>query len=98
MNNEQDNIPGRPKQPVPPSDLQQAAQSITHEAITQVGLTTTSEGEWALLVRVKPQAAYPIPEVERQAHGHPVIYQRAPAGLPVARPAFPGLGESVPHK
>lgn len=93
MTNEPNHIPGRPKDPTPPSELQHAADTITHDAIAQVGLTTTSEGEWALLVRVKPEASYPIPEVEQLAHGHPVIYQRAPARTPVARPAFPSLGE-----
>jgi hypothetical protein len=93
MNNEQEHIPGVPKESTPPADLQEAAQTIAHDSVAQVGLTTTREGDWALLVRVKPDAAYPIPEIESQVSGHPVIYQRARATLPVARPAFPHLKE-----
>jgi predicted amidohydrolase YtcJ len=93
VNNEQEHVPGLPKEPTPPADLQEAAQTIAHDSVAQVGLTTTREGDWALLVRVKPDAAYPIPEIESQVSGHPVIYQQVPATLPIARPAFPRLGE-----
>lgn len=93
MNTTSFHIPGLPKQAVPPSDLKRAADSQVPEGVVQLGLTTTSDGVWALLARIEPHAHAPIGAVEQIAHGHPVIYQTASSRLPVARPAFPGLGE-----
>lgn len=93
MNTTTFHIPGLPKQPVPPSELKRAADSKAPEGVVQLGLTTTSDGVWALLARIEPHAHAPIVAVEQIAHGHPVIYQTITGRLPVARPAFPGLGE-----
>jgi hypothetical protein len=60
--------------------------------VFSVGLTTTSEGEWALAVQVFDLGDTPILEIEEEARGAPVIYlqRRKP---PVARPAFPRHGQ-----
>jgi hypothetical protein len=81
-----------PRSPEPPG-LLRAAQALSHPDVSSAGLTTTPDGRWALLVRVRPGARTPIAEVEQAAGGHPVIYQPEPDDLPVARPAYPLLGE-----
>lgn len=86
-------LPGLPKQAQPPAELARAADSPAPAGVVQLGLTTTSDGDWALLARVAPDAQAPIAAVERMALGHPVVYQVAGRHAPVARPAFPGLGE-----
>lgn len=70
------------------------ADSLSHPDVTRVGLTTTPEGDWALMVRSKPGTPIPIKEVDALVGGrYPVVYQDDPGRLPVARPAYPGLGE-----
>jgi len=83
--------PARPKTPEPPARLRELSETLQHPDVANVGLTTTSSGDWALLVRVRPGSG-PIPDVERQAGGHPVIYEQA-GPIPVARPAYPERGE-----
>jgi hypothetical protein len=73
--------------------LAEAAASLTHPLVTRAGLTTTADGRWALMVRVKEGTATPVPEVEAASHGHPVVYDVEPRDWPVARPAYPGRGE-----
>ena len=87
-----DELPGIPQTPEPP-ELLQAADSLRHADVSSVGLTTTPTGEWALRVRVRSGARTPIHAVEDAAAGHPVVYEAEPAELPVARPAYPHLGE-----
>jgi hypothetical protein len=82
--------PGPPRTAHPPRALTKLVTELGRDG-TSVGLTTTSSGEWALLVRVPPAASTPIPEIERRASGFPVIYETAT--VPVARPAFPDRGE-----
>jgi hypothetical protein len=84
--------PAPPREPEPPAIIRRLSETIRHPSIASTGLTTTSGGGWALLVRVKPGVKVPIAEIEQQAQGHAVIYQQA-RSMPVARPAFPSRGE-----
>ena len=86
-------MPASPKTPSPPEDLVRLSASLKHPAVTQAGITTTEDGEWALLVKVRPGTTTPLDEVEQTSMGYPVIYAAAPASLPVARPAYPKQGE-----
>jgi hypothetical protein len=85
--------PGRPSSPEPPAELLAARDSLSVTGVTRVGLTTTADGEWGLIVRVPQGTSTPIAAVEAASHGFPVIYQVEPERLPVARPAYPGRGE-----
>ena len=93
MSDRTKHIPGLPKSPSPPPELAQVAKSLTDPDITRVGLTTTSDGRWALMVRVKSGTEVPIKKVEEACSGYPVIYQDEPDEPPVARPAYPAEGE-----
>jgi hypothetical protein len=93
MARHKDHRPGQPKSSEPPADLVAAATSLAHPAVTRSGLTTTADGEWALMVRVKPGTTTPIPAIERACAGHPVVYDDEPREPPVARPAYPERGE-----
>lgn len=86
-------IPGRPATPEPPDGLSELAETFRHPGVTRVGLTTTADGKWALMVGVPRGAAVPIHDVERAAAGYPVIYDHDSDDLPVARPAYPDRGE-----
>lgn len=92
MSSRTTHVPGRPASPKP-QRLAEIADSLSHPDVTRVGLTTTTDGRWALMVRVKPGTQIPIREVEQVSSGYPVIYQDEPEEPPVARPAYPGLGE-----
>ena len=93
MNDRTTHNPGLPTSPKPPRGLVEIAKSLTHPDVTGVGLTTTDDGRWALMVRVKPSAQTPIREVQETCSGYPVIYQDEPEEPPVARPAYPHRGE-----
>jgi hypothetical protein len=69
------------------------ADSFSHPAVTRVGLTTTADGRWALMVRVQPGTPIPIKEIAAVCRDYPIIYQEEPQEFPVARPAYPALGE-----
>jgi len=86
-------IPGRPRSSAPPGSLVEEIRNISHPDVVSTGLTTTADGEWAALVRVRRKARTPIPEVERFLAGFPVVYERTPEFPPVARPAYPDQGE-----
>lgn len=92
MSNRTTHIPGLPKSPKPPQTLVEISKSITHPDVAGVGLTTTDDGRWALMVRVRPSTQIPIREVEEMCGNYPVIYQDEPEP-PVARPAYPRSGE-----
>lgn len=85
-------IPGRPKSPEP-ARLVNIAASLRHPKVIRTGITTTKAGEWALLLVVKPHTQVPIKEVEKKCAAFPVIYQEDSGHIPVARPAYPALGE-----
>jgi aminoglycoside phosphotransferase (APT) family kinase protein len=93
MNDRSMHIPGLPVSPEPPEGLVKIANSLSGPEVTRVGLTTTANGRWALMVRVRPGTSIPVKEVEDKCHEYPVIYQDEPVELPVARPAYPARGE-----
>jgi hypothetical protein len=85
--------PGPPVGGEPPQALLDLIERLDEPLAVQTGLTTTSDGRWALHVVVRHDTEVPLRRVERSAKGQPVVYQAAAPGLPVARPAYPGLGE-----
>ena len=93
MSNRKTHKPGLPESDEPPRKLTKIADSLNHPDVSRVGLTTTTDGRWALMVRVKPETQVPIREVEDACSGYPVVYQDEPDELPVARPAYPKSGE-----
>jgi hypothetical protein len=86
-------IPGQPKESTPPRELIEARDALFGTRVSRVGLTTTSEGDWALIVRIPRGSQWPLAEVEAASGGFPIIYQYEPERLPVARPAYPHRGE-----
>lgn len=85
-------IPGRPKS-TEPVKLVSIASSLRHPAVIRSGVTTTEAGDWALLVVVKRGTPVPIKEIEHQYPDFPIIYQEDSGRIPIARPAYPALGE-----
>jgi hypothetical protein len=85
--------PGPPKDAEPPAALRAVQKKVSAAGVSRVGLTTTREGDWALIVRIPRGSQWPLPEVEAASGGFPVIYQYEPENLPVARPAYPDRGE-----
>ena len=81
--------PGPPSEPEPPDKLVKLAESIRDPLVVQSGVTTTSDGKWALYVTVPADANVPIATVENQASGFPVVYEAEPKEPPRAGPAFP---------
>jgi hypothetical protein len=81
--------PQAPRSAEPPPELVELIRDLRHPDIVNVGLTTTTNGDWAAMVRVKPGARTPLPGIGSTLRGYPVVYQRASSTLPVARPAFP---------
>lgn len=69
------------------------ADALRHPDVTRVGLTTTGDGDWAVMVRTKPGTVTPIAAIEKAGRGYPVIYEVEPDEPPVARPAYPSRGE-----
>jgi len=89
--------PGEPSDPEPPDKLIELADAIRDPLVQQSGVTTTTDGRWALYVTVPSDAAVPIPSVERQAGEYPVVYEAEPEEPPRAGPAYPA-GASQPNK
>ena len=84
----------RPRSPTPPRALERLkARVLGRPGIERVGLTTTADGTWALKVWLREGALAPLAEAEAARAGYPVVYDRVPAEPPVARPAYPALGE-----
>ena len=81
--------PGEPSEPEPPEKLLELADKVRDPLVVQSGVTTTKEGEWALYVTVPANSAVPIPKVEQQAGGFPVVYEAEPKEPPRAGPAYP---------
>jgi hypothetical protein len=83
-------IPGRPNSSEP-EDLVQIAAKVKHPSVVRVGITTTKEGDWALLVVVKEGTRVPIREIDKICT-YPIIYLEDDR-MQTARPAYPGWGE-----
>lgn len=81
--------PGTPKEPDPPERLLKLTEAIADPAIVRSGVTTTSDGRWALYVTVPADVDVPVASVERQAEGFPVVYEAEPKEPPRAGPAYP---------
>ena len=81
--------PGVPASPEPPDRLLELADAIRNPLVVQSGVTTTADGRWALYVTVPADANVPIPSVESQAGGYPVIYEAEQEEPPRAGPAYP---------
>jgi hypothetical protein len=84
--------PAPPREAEPPAALKELSERLSNSKVARAGLTTTSEGDWALLVYVYDPNDAPIAEIEAEARGAPVIYLTA-GKTPSARPAFPRRGE-----
>lgn len=76
-----------------PPELAGIAQSIQHPDVVATQVVSTAEGGWAILAKLRSGAAAPIPEVEQQASGFPVVYEPDRGVTMVARPAYPSRGE-----
>ncbi len=86
--------PGVPSSQEPPDRLIGIANAFRHPDVAQTGVTTTKDGSWALYVTVPGDMDVPIPSVESQSGGYPVVYEAEPNEQPVARPAYPDLDRS----
>ncbi len=86
-------VPGPPVSPEPPDGLVELTRSMSHPDVKRVGLTTTADGRWALMVRVRQGTSTPVEGVEELCGEYPVIYVEEPENMPVARPAYPARGE-----
>jgi hypothetical protein len=85
-------IPGSPASDTPPERLVALADQVTDPLVTQCGITTTTDGHWALYVTVPANASVPIANVERRAAGFPVVYEaelETPVRAGPARPPAP---------
>jgi hypothetical protein len=81
--------PGPPQEPEPPEALIALSDNLQHPLVMSSGITTTTDGRWALYVTVPADAVVPIAGVEKKAGRFPVVYEAAPAELPIAKPAYP---------
>jgi hypothetical protein len=87
-------MPAQPVTPSPSSELQSLKREVAaHPSVAQAGLTTTDDGHWALLVRVRPGVSTPVADIEQMRGNQHVVYEEARKTPPVARPAFPAKGE-----
>ncbi len=76
-----------------PAQLLEACVHVRHPDVTEVGVTRTPDGRWALFVQVRQGTATPLCAIEAMAGDFPVLYEEEPESMPIARPAFPGRGE-----
>lgn len=81
--------PGSPATDEPPERLLALAEQVSDPLVTECGITTTRDGDWALYVTVPADATVPIASVERRAAGFPVIYEAAIGEPVLAAPARP---------
>jgi hypothetical protein len=87
-------MPSKPSTPSPPPRLQRVkAEAVKHPAVARAGFTTTEDGKWALKLWLKRGEQAPLKDLEAQCAGVPVVYDEEPEFPPVARPAYPRLGE-----
>lgn len=76
-----------------PKRLVEACLHLRHPDVTEVGVTRTPDGRWALFAQVRQGTPTPLREVEEMAGEFPVLYEEEPEVMQIARPAFPGRGE-----
>lgn len=81
-------IPGRPKT-AEPYQLVELARRIHNPNVLRSGVTTTEDGNWALLLIVKPYTKTPIQEIEQNSLGFPTIYLDDNNRQVWAKPAYP---------
>lgn len=81
--------PGAPVTTEPPDRLVALADTVNDPLVTQCGITTTTDGRWALYVTVSANAVVPIASVEQGADGFPVIYEAQLRDPVRAGPAYP---------
>lgn len=86
--------PSKPKTSTPPQGLLRLKKrALTLPSVARAGLTTTKDGEWALKVWLKEETPESTAQIEKMSKDYPVVYDKEPAYPPVARPAYPDLGE-----
>jgi hypothetical protein len=85
-------MPTSSQQPFP-GVLAQALSRFRHPDVLGVRLLTTREGGWKIVATVRHGAALPVMDLEALSGEVPVQYEWEPGRIPVARPAYPGLGE-----
>jgi hypothetical protein len=90
--------PGEPSDPEPPDKLIALTETILDPLVRQSGVTTTTDGRWALYVTVPSDVEVPISGVEKQAGGFPVVYEAEPDEPPRAGPAYPVGGRDRPRR
>ena len=81
--------PGMPVTPEPPDRLVALADTVKDLLVIQSGITTTTDGRWALYVTVPAEATVPIASVEEFAHDFPVVYEAELPSPVRAGPAYP---------
>lgn len=81
--------PGTPKALDPPQRLLDLADTVNDPLVFQCGITTTSDGLWALYVTVPADTTVPIASVEQKAEGFPVVYEAELVEPVRAGPAHP---------
>jgi hypothetical protein len=87
-------MPSKPSTPNPPASLKRAkAEALKQPEVARAGFTTTDDGRWALRVWLRHGARAPLAAIESRCAGEPVVYDEEPESPPVARPAYPSLGE-----
>jgi len=78
----------------PPPELKALSRKLSrHPDIAQAGLTTTSDGRWALMLWLRKSSNLTPDDIEQLAEGFPVVLEAEPDFPPIARPAFPARGE-----
>jgi hypothetical protein len=92
MNQPPGRRPGRPRSATPPDGLIALVDTFKHANVAQVGLTTTEQGEWALLLRVPKGTPTPLEGVTAKVR-FPIVYEEVSDEPAKARPAYPRRGE-----
>lgn len=83
----------RPPERPPPKLQQIKARALKYPDVARAGLTKTEDGRWAVKLWLRKTVRAPLPDLEEQCEGFPIIYDREPEFPPVARPAYPRRGE-----
>ena len=76
-----------------PKALAAALAHFGHPDVVGTQLITTRSGGWAVAATIRRGAKLPISELEMLSGKVPIRYEREPARIAEARPAYPALGE-----